>query len=96
MQNLKSAIRQRQPERLYFFHGEEKFLLNYYLQQLKRILVEDLTESFNFHKFTQETFDIREFDDAMNNLPMMAESTFILVDDIDLDGLGRQLDERVA
>ena len=34
-QDLKSAIRQRQPGRLYFFHGEETFLLHYYLEQIK-------------------------------------------------------------
>ena len=81
---LKAAIRDKVPDRLYVFHGEEVFLLQHYLQQLRKLLIDDLTESFNFHKFTQETFDIREFEDAINNLPMMAESTFILVDDIDL------------
>ena len=45
LQLLKNDIRQRQPARLYFFHGEETFLLNYYLQQLKKILVDELTES---------------------------------------------------
>lgn len=83
-QELKNAIRQRQPGRLYFFHGEEKFLLNYYLQQLKKILVDDLTESFNFHRLNAENFDIRILVDAVESLPMMAEHTFVWVDEIDL------------
>ena len=84
LQKLKADLKAKTYDRLYIFHGEETFLQNYYLQRLKDALVDELTESFNFHKFTQETFDIREFEDAINNLPMMAESTFILVDDIDL------------
>ena len=84
LQQLKNAIRQRQPGRLYFFHGEEKFLLNYYLQQLKRILVEELTESFNFHRFTAETFDVPMLINAVESLPMMAEHTLVWVDEVDI------------
>lgn len=83
-QALKNAIRQRQPGRLYFFHGEEKFLLNYYLQQLKKILVEELTESFNYHRFTAENFDVPMLADAVESLPMMAEHTFVWVDEVDI------------
>lgn len=83
-QTLKQQIRQRQPGRLYFFHGEEKFLLNYYLQQLKKILVEELTESFNFHRLNAENFDLRTLADAVESLPMMAEYTFVWVDEIDI------------
>ena len=87
-QQLKTAIRQRQPQRLYFFYGEEKFLLNYYLQQLKKILVDELTESFNFHRLTAESFDLRSLADAVESLPMMAEHTFVWVDEIDIFKLG--------
>lgn len=84
LQRLKLAIRQKTPERLYFFHGEESFLLHHYLEQLRKILVDELTESFNYSKLTNETFDIRSFSDAVESLPMMAEYTFIWVDDIDI------------
>lgn len=83
-QELKTAIKTKNPERLYFFHGEEMFLLRYYLGQLKKLLIDDLTESFNFHRLTNETFDLQAFGDAVENLPMMAEHTMVQVDDIDL------------
>ncbi len=83
LQELKTALKAKQLERLYFFHGEETFLLNHYLAQMKKLLLDPLTESFNFHRLTAETFDIRDFADAVENLPMMAESTFVQVDDID-------------
>ena len=84
LQELKLQLKNKEIGRLYFFHGEESFLLNHYLNQLKKQLLDPLTESFNFHRFTNETFEIRDFADAVENLPMMAENTFIQVDDIDL------------
>ena len=84
LQSLKQAIRTKEPGRLYFFYGEEVFLLHHYLEQLRKSIVDELTESFNFHKLTSETFDIREFADCVENLPMMSERTMVLVDEIDV------------
>ena len=84
IQDLRQAIRNKQVERFYIFYGEETFLLSHYTQQLKKLLVDPLTESFSFHKLTKESFDILAFADAVESLPMMAESTFIWVDDIDI------------
>ena len=83
-QLLKQQIKNKDLGRLYFFHGEESFLQNHYLGQLRKQLLDELTESFNYHRFTNETFDIRDFADAVENLPMMAESTLVQVDDIDI------------
>lgn len=84
LQQLKSALREKRAERLYIFYGEETFLLHYYVGQLKKLLVDDLTESFNYQKFTKENFDMRTFTDAVESLPMMAEHTMVWVDDVDL------------
>ena len=81
---LKAALKAKQPARLYIFHGEETFLLNHYLGQLKKLLIDDLTESFNFHRLNNESFDVQHFADSVDNLPMMAEHTMVRVDDIDL------------
>lgn len=82
-QQLKGAMRSKRFERLYFFHGEEMFLLRHYLEQMKKKILDELTESFNFHRFTQENFTVQEFADAVEALPMMAEHTFVQVDDVD-------------
>lgn len=84
LQELKQALKDKNPGRLYIFHGEETFLLHHYLGQLRKLLVDELTESFNFHRLTNETFDLQMFADAVENLPMMAENTMVQVDDIDL------------
>lgn len=84
IQTIKMAIRNKTPERLYIFYGEETFLMHHYLEQLRKILVDPLTESFNFHKLTNETFQLQNFADAVENLPMMAEHTMVWVDEIDI------------
>lgn len=84
IQALKAQLKEGRLGRLYFFHGEESFLLHYYLEQIKKTLIDDLTESFNYHELTQENFDMQAFADAVENLPMMAEHTFVWVDEIDI------------
>ncbi len=84
LQELKQALKSKDLGRLYFFHGEETFLLHHYLEQIRKQRLDPLTESFNFHRLNNETFDIRDFADAVENLPMMAEATLVQVDDVDL------------
>ena len=93
---LKTALKQKTPDRLYFFHGEETFLLHHYLEQMKKLLLDPLTESFNFHRLNSESFEIRVFADAVENLPMMAEHTFVQVDDVDPFKLNESDREKMA
>ena len=81
---LKAQIRNKDVGRLYFFHGEETFLMEHYLHSVRKLLLDDLTECFNHHRLNEETFDIRGLADAVENLPMMAEHTLVQVEDIDL------------
>lgn len=97
LQVLKAAIRAKQPHNFYVFHGEEVFLLQHYLGQLHKVILDELTESFNFHRFTYENFDLQAFADAVENLPMMAERTMVQVEDIDIfklpeDSRGKMID----
>ncbi len=83
LQELKTAIRNKEVGNLYVFHGEETFLMHHYFEQMRKLLLDELTESFNFHRLNQETFQIRALADAVENLPMMAEHSLVLVEDID-------------
>ena len=96
LQMLKTAVKDKNPANLYIFHGEETFLLQHYLTQLKKVVLDELTESFNFHRFTQETFDLRDFAEAVENLPMMAERTMVQVDDLDLFRMNEDGREKMA
>ena len=84
LQMLKQQLKAKELGRLYVFHGEETFLLHHYLGLMKKQLLDPVTESFNFHRMNNETFTVEGFADAVENLPMMAESTFVHVDEVDL------------
>ena len=95
-QNLKAAVRNKNIDRLYFFYGEETFLMSHYLEAIKKQLLDPLTESFNFHRFTGENFDLAAFMEAVENLPMMADFTLVQVDDIDFFKLSESEREKIA
>ena len=84
LQELKADIKAKSMGRLYVFHGEEKFLLHYYFDQVRKILLDELTESFNFHKYNGENFSLQSFVDSVEGFPMMSEHTLVVVDDVDL------------
>ena len=96
LQILKQSIKAKSLDRLYIFHGEEVFLLNHYFEQMKKLLLYELTESFNFHRLNNETFTIQDFADSVENLPMMADSTLVHVDEIDLFRLPEPERNKVA
>ena len=96
LQKLKEDIRQDTPGRLYFFYGEEVFLLDHYLKQPQKSIIDPVTESFNFHKLTNETFDIQALADCVENLPMMAERTMTVVDEIDIFKLNESDRDHIA
>jgi len=80
---LKAQLKTKTLGRLYFFYGEETFLLNHYLTQIRTILLDPLTEAFNYHRFNNENFSLQAFADSVENLPMMAEHSLVQVEDID-------------
>ena len=84
LQMLKQQLKAKSADRLYIFHGEETFLLKHYLGQMRKLLLDELTESFNSHRFNNENFSLQEFGDAVEGMPMMAEYTFVQVDEVDL------------
>lgn len=80
---LKAALKAKNPGKLYFFYGEEHYLRQYYLETLKKQLLDGPAMDFNFHRFTTENMDLHAVQDAIEALPMMAERSVIQIDDYD-------------
>ena len=91
---LKQAIKEKTPAPLYVFHGEEAYLRSYWLDRLYKLLIDPVTEAFNYHVFTSETFSAQALQDSLDAQPMMAERSLIRIDDVDLFKLPE--DERNA
>ena len=94
--DFKAALRQKQPHHLYIFHGEEDYLRTYYLAALKKLLLDGPAEDFNLHRFDAQTWDIGSFSDAIDAIPIMAEASFIQVDDVDIYQLPAEDREQLA
>ncbi len=82
---LKQDLKEGAFGRLYIFTGEEHYLRNHYLDQLKKKLLEGPAAEFNFHRFTQENQNLSELAEAVEAMPMMAEYAMVLVEDWDLN-----------
>lgn len=85
---LKRDLKEKNPGRFYIFYGEETYLLHYYLDQLEKKLLDGPAADFNTHRLTQENFSLEALRDSLEALPMMAERSYIRVDDVDIFRLG--------
>ena len=81
---LKQDISKGTPGSLYIFHGEEAYLRDYYLDQLKKKLIPAGMESFNYHRLAGSDLTVQALSDAVDALPMMSPRTLIRVDDYEL------------
>ena len=87
-QKLKSDLAAGEIGQVYLFHGEESYLREYYLGQLKTALVAEAFEEFNYHRLDGKTVSMAELVEAVEAMPMMAERTMVTVTDLDLFKLG--------
>lgn len=90
LEELKAALRSKELKRLYVFHGEEVFLMEHYLGSVKKLLLDELTQPFNYHRLTAESFSLQALAEAVEKLPMMAEYTLVQVDDVDIARMGEE------
>lgn len=93
---LKREIKTGNLRPCYIFWGEETYLLQHYLGELRKKLLDPLTEEFNYHRFSSESFTMDGLWDSVDNLPMMAEHSMVQVDDVDLFKLPERDRERLV
>ena len=88
MRDLKQALRAGTPGSLYLFYGEEAYLREYYLGELKKALLPEGMEDFNLHTAEGKGCSVAWIEQAVNCFPMMSERTLVLVTDFDIFALG--------
>ena len=74
----------------YLFHGEESYLREYYLGQMRRQLVPAGFEEFNYHKLDGKMLTAQALTEAVEAMPMLAERTMVQVTDFDLFKCGEK------
>lgn len=81
----RKKLRSGGPARLYMLRGEEDYLRDDFLSEIKKLCLEEGTEAFNLHRFRGPGLDMGEFRDAVEAMPFMAERTLVEVRDLDVN-----------
>lgn len=81
---LKRDVKAKQPAKLYFFYGEETWLRDSYLGQLKDLILPKGLEEFNLHTLNGKACTPNTLADAVDSLPMMSSRSLILIWDCDI------------
>ncbi len=76
---LKQQIKKGETGNLYLFFGEEIFVKNLYLEQLKKLIPDDGLGDFNRIILDGKELDFDKIDDALNSFPMMAEKKLVVI-----------------
>ena len=85
---LKSGLSAGQIGTAYIFYGEETYLREYYLRQLREKLVPAGFEEFNYHTLEGKDLTVETLAETAEAMPMLSERTLIVVSDFDLFKLG--------
>lgn len=87
---LKQDLKTGQLRTVYVFHGEETYLREYYLDQLRKKLIPAGFEEFNYHKLEGKALSVQALSDIVEALPMMCEKTLVTVTDFDIFKLNEE------
>lgn len=71
---------------LYIFYGEETYLRDYYLGELKKVLLTGGLDDFNYHILQGKDMTLQRLREMVDAMPMMSERTFVVVVDYDMNG----------
>lgn len=88
MKKLKQDLKEGGLGSLYVFHGEESYLREFYLGEMKKKLLPAGLEEFNLHTIPGKECTVERLSQTIDCLPMMSERTLVVVTDYDLFGGG--------
>ena len=86
---LKESLAAGELGTVYIFYGEESYLREFYLSEMKKHLVAGF-ESFNFHKLEGKGLTVQALTETVEAMPMMAQRTMVQVVDWDLYKLNEE------
>ena len=94
-QKLKSDLSAGTLGCAYIFYGEESYLREYYLGELRKILVPSGFEEFNYHALEGKDLTVQALSEMAEAMPMLAERTLIVVTDYDIFKLNEEQREKM-
>lgn len=85
-QRFKQELKQESFGRMYVLYGEESYLVESCRNVMKKKLVSGFAEDFNYHRFNAESWSLEAFQEAVEAIPMMNESSMVEVSDVNFFG----------
>ena len=79
----------------YIFYGEESYLREYYLGEVRKKLVPAGFEEFNYHRLEGKDLTVQALTEMAEAMPMLSERTLIVVTDFDIFKLGEEQREKL-
>ncbi|MDR1466880.1 MAG: DNA polymerase III subunit delta [Oscillospiraceae bacterium] len=84
---LKKHIKDRKFCRIYFLHGEEKYLLEHYSKEIEKSVLGESDRGFNLHSFDPQNFKLEKFSSVIWVLPVFSDYVCIKIINIAFDKL---------
>ncbi len=78
-------LRENGPQRVYILRGEEDYLRDSFLAELKRLCLDEGTEAFNYHRLQGPALDMQALTESTEAMPFMGEHTLTEVRDFDVN-----------
>lgn len=94
-QKLKQDLAQGTMGSAYLFYGEESYLREYYLEALRKKLIPQGCEAFNYHRAEGKDVTAESLTEMAEAMPMLSDRTLIVVTDWDLFKLGEDQRSRL-
>lgn len=83
-EDLNKSIKNGALSGIYFFYGEEQYLLKKKLEQIQKKIITEGTEPFNVFKFTGKDANAADILAAVDQFPQMSEMKLIIVKNSEL------------
>ena len=84
LERLRADLKAGSPANVYIFYGEETYLRDRYLEELRQLLVPAGFEEFNYHRLPGKGLTVQDLTETVEAMPMMAQHTLVVVTDMDL------------
>mgnify|MGYP002865284129 CR=1 FL=1 len=81
----RDKLRKNGPARLYMLWGEEDYLRDTFLDDLRKLCVEEGAEAFNYHRLQGPALDTDALREAIEAMPFMGDRTLVEVRDADIN-----------
>ena len=80
-------LKETGPARLYLLWGQEDYLREYYLTELKKVCLPEGEDSFSFRRLNGPDLDLDTLREAVDAMPFLTERSFVEIRDVDWNRL---------